>query len=128
MNLGLSEKLSYAFPEVVPVEIPIVELPITIHPEWLAGFTSAEGCFYIVVTPSKNKTGYQVKLCLQVTQHSRDKLLLILISKILKCGHVTKNRNAFDYRVTKFSGIETKIIPLFKKHPIRGVKAQDFAD
>ena len=33
MNLGLSEKLSYAFSEVVPVERPIVELPITIHPE-----------------------------------------------------------------------------------------------
>ena len=51
INLGLSEKLSYAFSEVVPVERPIVELPITIHPEWLAGFTSAEGSFYIVVTP-----------------------------------------------------------------------------
>ena len=82
----------------------------------------------MLLPPSKTKTGYQVKLCLQVTQHSRDTLLLILISKILKCGHVTKNRNAFDYRVTRLSSIENKIIPLFKKHPIRGVKAQDFAD
>ena len=41
---------------------------------------------------------------------------------------MTKNRNAFDYRVTRLSSIENKIIPLFKKYPIRGVKGQDFAD
>ena len=33
MNRGLSDKLKLAFPDVVPVERPIVELPITIHPE-----------------------------------------------------------------------------------------------
>ena len=33
MNRGLSEKLQIAFPDVVPVERPIVELPKTIDPE-----------------------------------------------------------------------------------------------
>ena len=32
MNLGLSEKLKMAFPDVVPAERPIVELPQTIDP------------------------------------------------------------------------------------------------
>ena len=33
MNLGLSEKLKLAFPDVVPVERPLVELPQTIDPQ-----------------------------------------------------------------------------------------------
>lgn len=33
MNLGLSEKLKLAFPYVVPVERPLVELPQTIDPQ-----------------------------------------------------------------------------------------------
>ena len=32
MNLGLSEKLKFAFPDVVPVKRPLVELPQTIDP------------------------------------------------------------------------------------------------
>ena len=47
MNLGLSEKLKMAFPDVVPAERPIVELPQTIDPNWLAGFSSGEGSFLI---------------------------------------------------------------------------------
>ena len=37
MNLGLSEKLQAAFPDVVRVERPLVELSQTIDPHWLAG-------------------------------------------------------------------------------------------
>jgi len=47
---------------------------------------------------------------------------------LLGCGNVTKNRNAFNYRVTKLEDITNKIIPFFKKYPIRGVKVLDFKD
>ena len=40
MNRGLSGKLKLAFPDVVPVERLEVELPQTIDPNWLAGFTA----------------------------------------------------------------------------------------
>lgn len=33
MNLGLSDVLKKAFPDVVPVERPLVELPHTINPQ-----------------------------------------------------------------------------------------------
>ena len=36
--------------------------------------------------------------------------------------------NVINYKVTKFGDITQKIIPFFKKHPIKGVKALDFAD
>ena len=39
-NWGISSRLKAAFPDVVPAERPIVLLPQTIDPNWLAGFTS----------------------------------------------------------------------------------------
>ena len=128
MNLGLSEKLKKAFPDVVAVERPLVEIAKIPDPNWLAGFTSAEGCFIVKMTLSKTKIGYAVQLIFQITQHSRDEILLRSIISYLNCGVVTKNRDAFDFRVYKFGDITHKIIPFFKKYPIRGVKALDFED
>ena len=92
MNLGLSDKLKKAFPDVVPVERPLVELPQTIDPNLLAGFTSGEGCFLIKIAKSKTIVGNRVQLVFQLTQHKRDQQLLILIMEFLGCGHVFKNR------------------------------------
>ena len=44
------------------------------------------------------------------------------------CGHVKKNRDAFEYRVTKLQDIVKIIIPFFHKFPLEGVKSKDFAD
>lgn len=45
-----------------------------------------------------------------------------------KCGGIYKKGNTFYFRVTKLSDITDKIIPFFKKYPIVGIKALDFAD
>ena len=130
MNWGLSDKLANAFVDVVPVERPKVELPTTsIHPEWLSGFTSAEGCFYIEITKSTTHlVGYNVRLVYIIGMHARDNNILIHIKEFLNCGHVYQKGEASDYRVRKFDDIDNKIIPFFSKHPIYGVKALDFAD
>ena len=128
MNLGLSEELKLAFPDVVPVVRPLVENPKIIDPNWLAGFTSAEGCFMVKITASKTKVGFQVLLVFKLTQHTRDEELIKSLIEYLECGNIYRDRNAFDFKVTKLDYIENKIIPLFKQHPIKGVKALDFAD
>ena len=118
MNLGLSDKLKLAFPDLVPVGRPLVENPKILDPKWLAGFTSGEGCFLIGLTPSKsNSTGYRVYLVFQLSQHSRDEYLIRSILKFLDCGLVIQRGEAFDFRVTKFKDIWEKIIPFFKKYP-----------
>ena len=58
----------------------------------------------------------------------RDERLMTSLIELLQCGKIYKYRNAFDFRVSKFADISEKIIPFFKKYPIRGVKALDFAD
>ncbi|RPB18024.1 homing endonuclease, partial [Terfezia boudieri ATCC MYA-4762] len=40
VNNGLSDDLKTAFPNIIPVARPQVELPIYINPHWLAGFAS----------------------------------------------------------------------------------------
>ena len=128
MNRGLSQKLEVAFPDYVPVKRPIVELPQTIDPHWLAGFTSGEGCFLVIVERSTTKIGWGVKLVFQLTQHSRDYELLKMIIIYLGCGYVIKDRDSYNFRVTKHDDIVEKIIPYFKKYKIHGVKSLDFAD
>ena len=46
MNLGLSDHLKTAFPNVIPEARPLVVNKIIADPQWLAGFASAEGCFF----------------------------------------------------------------------------------
>ena len=128
MNRGLSDRLIVAFPDVVPVERPFVEIPKTLDPQWLAGFTCAEGSFMIKIQKYKTGIGYNVYLVFQLTQHARDMKLLICIKEYLRCGNINKNRETFDFRVIKFDDIANKIIPFYNKYPIKGVKAQDFKD
>ena len=123
--------LKLAFPDVVHVERPVVELPKTINPHWLAGFTSGEGSFLIEISASKMySVGSQVRLVFQLTQHSRDYQLLFCIYELLGCGHIYKKGDGeiLDFRVRKLDDIINKIIPFFNNYPIRGVKALDFAD
>ena len=75
-----------------------------------------------------HKLGEVVKLEFKLTQHERDELLMKNLINLFECGGVFRDRIAFNFRVTKLDDIVNKIIPFFKKHPIRGVKALYFAD
>ena len=62
MNRGLSSALSEHFPTTIFVERPSVESQIIYDPNWLVGFTSAEGLFFVSIGKSKTKTGFAVSL------------------------------------------------------------------
>ena len=129
MNLGLSSKLKVAFPDVVPVEKPKVDTALTIDPNWLAGFTSGEGCFFIKIQKKETHSlGFQVILEFKLTQDERDEQLMRILIEYLNCGYVVKTKTWVEFRVTKFNDILKIIIPFFQKHRILGVKALDFAD
>ena len=128
-NLGLSEKLKYAFPDVIAVSRPIVKQQTLKDLNWLAGFTTAEGSFIVSIFITKRtKLGKAVKLIFQISQHERDEQLMRSFIIIFGCGNVYKNRNTFDFRVTKIDDILNKIIPFFKKYKIKGAKASEFKD
>lgn len=135
MNRGLlSDELKVSFTNIVPVPriIPTVESQIP-HPQWVAGFTSGEGCFMIKTSVNRNaKLGYGVQLSFQITQNERDIELIRSLVPYLGCGRLVVNEKhngtKVNFNVTKFSDIQELIIPFFLKHKILGVKFLDFED
>jgi len=129
MNLGLPEELKAAFADIVPVPRPLVEDQEIKNPNWLSGFTSAEGCFLIILKEKKLTSGNNVWLKFQITQHSKDEQLMKSLVSYLGCGRYEINqRDAGNYVCTKFSDINEKILPFFSKHPLAGVKFLNFTD
>jgi len=125
-NWGLNQTLKEAYPNIIPSNRTLPDNTIP-SPEWLLGFVSGEGNFMIrLIKSSTNKLGYQVGLRFQVTQHSKDKLLMENIINYLGCGYLSLREDIVDFRVTKFSDIVEKIIPFFNKYPLLGVKQKDF--
>lgn len=125
LNLGLSPALKTAFPNIIPVtrhQVDNINIP---HGEWLAGFTSGEGCFYVHIS----KSPMLVQLVFQITQHSRDKKLIESFISYLGCGKlVTSSDNKVQFRVGKFSDNYEKIQEFFGKYKIQGVKLENFKD
>nr|QCW06929.1 hypothetical protein [Drechslerella brochopaga] len=131
MNRCLPDELKKAFPDVKPVARPLIVNQIIYAPQWLAGFTSAEGCFMIQINKSStHNIGFQTSLKFQITQHARDIDLMNKLIEYLGCGYykLRPDKSAGDFIVSKFSDINEKIIPFFKLYPIVGVKALDFSD
>lgn len=131
MNNGLSEKQKAVFSDVIPVKRPLVVDQEIQDPNWLAGFSEGEGCFFVDIFKSTtHKIGYQVKLKFVITQHVRDIYLIESFTKFLGCGKVVTTANGLlvQFIVSNFSDIVDIIIPFLKKYPVYGVKALDFAD
>ena len=108
---------------------PLVpNLPIP-APQWLAGFATAEGCFFVTIYKSKSsKLGEAVQLKFILVQHIRDEQLMIRIKKYFGCGNILIKRETVHWTVSNFFDLINKIISSFKKYPILGIKAQDFTD
>ena len=133
LNRGWTSVLKASFPNIVPVTRPSVVNNQVPHPQWIAGFTSGEGCFIIKTSVNrKSKLGYGVQLLFQITQDGRDELLMGSLVTYFGCGRVVKNvehnLNKVNFHVTKFSDIRDKIIPFFRQHNILGEKLYNFED
>ena len=140
LNKGLSDELNTAFPNIVPFARPKVITPAPQpstskdgrraklkdkNPHWISGFVDGDGCFYISLTNNLTSIG----LIFKVTQHTRDADLLKEFIDYFNCGRYSIcSKEAGDFIVTKFSDINTKILPFFNKYPLQGTKLFDFLD
>lgn len=106
----------------------------------------AEGCFFVKISAfaplsaykgarkqgGGNKVNYQVIVGFQITQHSRDALLIKSLITLFDCGRVEPYSRGpavnLNFVVSKFSDITEKILPFFYQYPLIGSKAQDFTD
>ena len=86
LNLCLSNEIKTNFPNIIPIERPLIANQTIIDPNWLAGFSSGEGCFHVRFKKStRSKLGVQVSLLFKITQHERDKELMKSFIGYLNC-------------------------------------------
>ena len=102
---------------------------MNLHPNWIAGFTDGEGCFYVGINKHSEMTaGYQVLPEFTVVQHKRDIQVLYALKDHFQCGVVrTNHEDRWAYRVRSKEDLIRKIIPFFEKHPLKTRKRVDFA-
>lgn len=130
INHGLSDELQLYFSDIQPIIRPKVENKTVPHGQWMAGFTSAEGCFKVTLVKQPSRRIDRIYLQFELTQHSRDERLLESFITFFWCGmlQASSRKPSVSFSVYKFSDIYEKIIPFFKKHNIIGVKSKDFED
>jgi hypothetical protein len=131
LNKGLTPVLKEAFPNSIAVPRPCVEnlSTLSLHPQWLAGFASGDGCFKVSIRESKRyKVESRVIIIFVLTQHIRDELLFRRIVNLLGCGQTYSYKYHTEFISQSFINNTEKILPFFRKYPILGVKSQDFED
>ena len=131
MNLGLSDKLKLEFSNFIPVKRPTINIDsLTLDPNWISGFISAEGNFDVRIPVTNSKLGYRVQLRFRITQHNRDIKLMYKIVEYFNTGKVYNynGRSAVNITIVDFTSITEIIIPFIKKYPVIGIKFYDYTD
>jgi len=100
-------------------------------PNWLAGFVTAEGCFFVGISKNKfTKTGCSVELRFSISQHSKDTILINSLTNFFKCGKIMimGKKSMVEFRVCSFKDIIEKVIPFFDQYSLYGAKSLDYVD
>lgn len=131
LNLGFSDELKLSFPYIKAIKKVSVKNTDSMNPYWIAGLASGDGCFYVSLRNSlTTKSGKSVTLKFHIVQHSRDTELMKSLISYLNCGRIelVLKQSAVYFVVSNLKDILEKIIPLFDKHEIKGIKESDYAD
>lgn len=82
LNLGLTDVLKSAFPDICATTRPQVTDQKIPHSQWVAGFTSGEGHFQVAF--AKNRYSH---LTFKINQHDRDEHLMKSLIEYWGCGN-----------------------------------------
>ncbi len=95
---------------------------------YLAGFADGEGSFNVSFRKRKDYAmPWKVSLCFNVSQ--RDKVILSLFKRHLKCGTLrSREDGVWYYEVNNFVAIEENVIPFFNRFGFMSAKKKrDFS-
>jgi hypothetical protein len=131
INRGVSKKVLFHYPEILPADKPIVNLPDNLNAQWVSGFTGGDGGFSIYVRPAKDYVlGEKVYCVFRITQHSKDLELMQLFIKFFNTGKVAVRSNTStprcDFIVQDAATLLNIIIPHFEVYPLLNLKQEDF--
>jgi hypothetical protein len=94
---------------------------------YLSGFADGEGSFNISFRPRPDyQTKWKISACFNISQ--KDKVILALFKKHLKCGTLRKREDGiWYYEVNNLTSIIENVLPFFKKFGfLSAKKKRDF--
>ena len=128
-NQETSDSLNLAFPNIEPILRPDIKNREIKSLHWLAGFTDAEGCFFVALKKSPgSKLGETVWLRFILTQHARDEKFLKSLISTLNCGRYIPKPGYGEFIVEKFTDVFDKVIPIFEQFKLHGIKSKNYED
>jgi len=129
INRGVSKKVMVYYPNIVPLNKPVVILPDNLNPQWVSGFVGGDGGFSIYVRPALDYVLLEKVYCrFHIAQHIKDIELLKLFIKYFGCGVVAvrSNLTGCDFIVQNTTYILNNILPHFDKYPLFNLKQEDY--
>ena len=97
-------------------------------PNWVTGFTDAEGCFSVILTKLPTVRKWRIIVSFEINLHSKDISVLYKIKDFFGVGSINSrnNKNICVYRVNKLNDLVKVIIPHFYNYPLITKKYSDF--
>ena len=99
-----------------------------LNPNWVTGFTDAEGHFSFTMTKSKNNPKYTgVIFNFLITQEKSEIKFLNELIKFFGCGNVfTNEKGGGVFAVHNKQDLATKIVPFFESNELQTIKKLSF--
>jgi hypothetical protein len=99
-----------------------------LKPQWVTGFTDAEGSFIISVYKRSDSNNWQIKPSFELGLHSKDISLLQEFKFFFGVGIINTRigPNVISFTVTKISDLVNVIILHFSNFPLQTQKRVDF--
>ena len=100
-----------------------------LNPQFITGFTDAEGSFIIIIRKNnKFKIGWRVEARFSISLHKKDLALLQLIKNYFNgVGNINKERkDGVQYHITTLQDLTNVVIPHFNKFPLITQKLANF--
>jgi hypothetical protein len=100
-----------------------------LDPNYVTRLVDGEGCFCISFSPRKfQNVDWEVRPSFSISQNKKERGILFKLKEFFGCGFVRISRkdNTYKYEVRSINELQKKIIPHFKKYPLKTEKRKDF--
>ena len=131
INKGVSKKVWNYYPDILPADKPIINLPEKLNPQWVSGFVGGDGGFSIYVRSVNDYALKEKVYCrFHIAQHSKDLELMQMFVQFFGCGKVEVRSNIrtprCDFIIQDTSFLLEKVVGHFDLYPLFNLKHEDY--
>ncbi len=96
---------------------------------YVTGFADGEGCFSVSFSlRGKMRYGIEIRPSFSVSQHKRNKDIVLFLQSFFRCGGVrfSKRDQNYKFEVRSIDDLIKIVIPHFEQNPLKTSKQKDF--